>query len=512
MIRIILCAAAAFIALAAPCAQADDDIVWLQGNGQVSFWKLDQGKPVGGGDIRTPIGPDWRLAAVGDVDGDRAADMVWEQSNGQVAYWSKNAPQRAITSSIDRHPGPGWRLAGAGDVDADGTSDLIWLRDNGQVDFWQMRRGERKNRFIIDRAGPDLRFAGVGDVDGNGSADVVWRRDNGEVLYWRFRHGQPASPHLIAGSADAAWTLVGVGDVNGDSFADLIWRKADGQLHYWAMYDGQRMGGYDIDAPVGPEWRFAGVGDVDKVPHVAPVIAPHPSTYTVAVETLSLARANGRFMETAFAVGSFTYASSISTVDQIGPATIDPEAPWRLKKHAVVAYRFAGPGGAIINAGKCSLRYKMWSVFFNRASSLYSCEPDGAAGQSTLEVVLPPFMPPTNAMISVTVEDADAHDNRYNALRASMRYGGVEYEALPFGVDPNREGTGRRVASGYTIARDGRLVGRIDFPAPRGVVMSFGDSLDRQSTITAPVNDADGREAVIFFAAQLLKIPEVGAQ
>jgi hypothetical protein len=512
MIRTILCAAAAVIALTTPCAQADDDIVWLQGNGQVSFWKLEQGKRVGGGDIRTPIGPDWRLAAVGDIDGDRAADMIWEQINGQVAYWSKTAPQRTITNSIDRHPGPGWRLAGAGDVNGEGTSDLIWLKDDGQVDYWSMRRGERKERFIMGRGGPDWRFVGVGDVDGSGTADVVWRRDSGAILYWRIRDGQPIETLPITGPADPAWTLVGVGDVNGDAFADLIWRKADGRLHYWALYDGQRMGGYDLDASASPEWRFAGVGDVDRAPHVAPAIAPHPSSYAVPVEPLSLTRANGRFMETAFAVGGFTYASSISTVDQIGPATIDPEAPWRLKKHAIVAYRFSGPGGAILNAGKCNLRYKMWSAFFNRANSLYSCEPEEAYGQSALEVVLPPFMPPTDAMISVTVEDSDVHDNRYNALRASMRYGGVEYEALPFGIDPKREGTGRRVASGYTIAQAGRLVGRIDFPAPRGMVMSFGDGLDRQSTITAPVNDADGRQAVIFFAAQLLKTPEVGAQ
>ena len=88
-------------------------------------------------------------------------------------------------------------------------------------------------------------------------------------------------------------TLIGVGDANGDAFADLIWRKPNGELHYWAMYDGLRMGGYDITAPVGQDWQFAGIGDVDKAPARTPAIAPHPSSYAVAVETLSLARASG---------------------------------------------------------------------------------------------------------------------------------------------------------------------------------------------------------------------------
>jgi hypothetical protein len=515
MKRSILGAVAVAFAVAAPLARADDDIVWLQGSGQLSYWKMEAGKRTGGGDIRTPLTPDWRLAAVADVDGDRAADMILENGAGQIAFWSKAKPQRSITNSIDRHPGPDWRLLGAGDINGDRTDDLVWMSKTGLVEYWQMRNGERKFRYAIDNTSTDWRFVGLGDLDANGSDDLVWLRDDGRMRYWPIHQSQHIGARPLSASAETGWTAIGVGDVNGDGFADILWRKPDGQLHFWAMYDGQRMAGYDLEAQSATDWTFAGVGDIDKAAYVPPALTPHPKDYSVAVETLPLAKAKGKFMETAFSVGGYTFASSLTGTEALRPTGGDPRAPWRARINDEVTYRFAKTEGAALQSGACRVRYKMWSALFDRAGSLYSCDFTGAnAAGHALEVFLVPLPPPTNAMISISldVEDADAYDARYNLLRAKMRYGGVAYEALPVGVEPKREGSGWRVPAGYTIARDGQLVGRIDFPPRKGMMAGAFDSIDRQSTITAPVSEADGREAVILFAAHLLKMPERQAE
>ncbi|MBI5939706.1 MAG: hypothetical protein HY859_04700, partial [Caulobacterales bacterium] len=89
---------------------------------------------------------------------------------------------------------------------------------------------------------------------------------------------------------------------------------------------------------------------------------------------------------------------------------------------------------------------------------------------------------------------------------------GVVYEAIPTGFHPEREASQQRVADGYTISREGQLVGRIDFPDYKGTIINFAGNYERDGTfITAPVAEGEGREAVIFFAAHLFSLPEANA-
>ena len=71
----ILCAAATGLvaALAVQVAEAQQrgtaDLVWQHVFGQVHYWPMRAGQRQGGINIFTPIGNDWVLRGVGDVDG-----------------------------------------------------------------------------------------------------------------------------------------------------------------------------------------------------------------------------------------------------------------------------------------------------------------------------------------------------------------------------------------------------------------------------------------------------------
>ena len=80
-----------------------------------------------------------------------------------------------------------------------------------------------------------------------------------------------------------------------------------------------------------------------------------------------------------------------------------------------------------------------------------------------------------------------------------MLYKGIAYEAVPSGIDDRPQFiVSRRIVTGYTILRDGKPVGAI----------RFDGSADDKGQVTLPVAQEDGREAVIFLAAQHLAMPE----
>ena len=263
----VLLVALAFQVTAEAEARGTADIVWQHSSGQVHYWPMLGGERTGGINIFTPVGPDWTLRGVGDVDGDGTADIIWQHSSGQVHYWPMKNGQRMGGINIFTPVGPEWTLRGVGDVDGDGTADIIWQHSSGQVHYWPMKNGQRMGGInIFTPVGPEWTLRGVGDVDGDGTADIIWQHSSGQVHYWPMKNGQRTGGINIFTPVSSDWTLRGVGDVDGDGTADIIWQHSSGQVHYWPMKNGQRMGGINIFTPVSSDWTLRGVGDVDFVP------------------------------------------------------------------------------------------------------------------------------------------------------------------------------------------------------------------------------------------------------
>ncbi|MCL6697666.1 FG-GAP-like repeat-containing protein [Sphingomonas sp. NSE70-1] len=183
-----------------------------------------------------------------DFNGDGRSDILWRNDNGQMTNWlgeadggfAYNDANAANVIATD------WRIAGVGDFNGDGRDDILWRRDNGQMTNWL---GEADGGFAYNDANAanviatDWHIAGVGDFNGDGRDDILWRRDNGQMTNWLgeadggFAYNDANAANVIA----TDWRIAGVGDFNGDGRDDILWRRDNGQMTNWL---GEADGGF----------------------------------------------------------------------------------------------------------------------------------------------------------------------------------------------------------------------------------------------------------------------------
>lgn len=241
----------------------------------------------------------------------------------------------------------------------------------------------------------------------------------------------------------------------------------------------------------------------------APPPAPNPADYAVPVEALTLGKAKGKWTEQPFTVGGYYFASDTFVSKRSEASFLEILGSRQMKKQVTVKFRFAKHDATPISNGRCTMTTKMWSGLFNTAdNSLYICQIDEKAPvQFALQAIVPDIEAESGAFLSIARDDPD----KYKVLKARMMYHDALYEAIPTGFDLQNEAHRLRVATGYSITRDGRPVGRIDFKSYRGNWSDTNGSHNRKSIITAPISDADGREAVILLAAQMMVLPEANS-
>ena len=161
----------------------------------------------------TPIRPDasWKIAGLGDFDGDAATDFLWRGPSGELVDWSI-ANATSLLTNLTVKPAPG-TIKTSAELTLNGTPlrpDASWT------------------------------IAGVGDFDANGTADILWRGASGNLSIWSMNGSviSSAADPTFQGTfvrPDASWHIVQVGDFNGDSFSDILWRSDGGALAEWLM-------------------------------------------------------------------------------------------------------------------------------------------------------------------------------------------------------------------------------------------------------------------------------------
>ena len=126
-----------------------DDIYWHQpGTGKLSVWLMDGTTPTSTVELRFLLheGLGWRIATVGDFNGDGHPDLVGHHgANGWITFFQMNGTQ--LLPNLEHATwevlgSTGWNLEGKGDFDADGYLDLVWHHPGtGKVSIWLMRGG-----------------------------------------------------------------------------------------------------------------------------------------------------------------------------------------------------------------------------------------------------------------------------------------------------------------------------------------------------------------------------------
>ncbi len=237
------------------------DLLWQhQTTGDLAAWVMDGATQVAGTAL-TPsqVGDtDWKIAGAGDLDGDGSDDLVWQHiGDGRVAAWFMSALtlRSGELLSIPQVNDLQWRIGAVGDVDGDGRADLVWRHEgDGRLAIWLMSHALVLSAFelrdayngIMIEPDPNWRLVGVTDFTGitgyteagTASRDLLWHHQvTGQVRVWIFRGSDLVEERLIVPSVpEIAWQIRALGDLNGDSHPDLIWQHtADGRVAVWLM-------------------------------------------------------------------------------------------------------------------------------------------------------------------------------------------------------------------------------------------------------------------------------------
>ena len=224
------------------------------------------------GYTRTLADMNWHVVGTGDLDGDGKADILWRNfSTGQnylypmdgLAIKPNEGPIRTIADM-------NWKVAGVGDFNGDGKADILWRNSSTGENYIYFMNGtvilpsEGSIRTIPDQS---WKVAGVGDFDGDGKADILWRNSATGENYIYPMNGLTIKPTegLIRTVPEQSWQVAGVGDLDGDRKADIVWRKSSTGENYLYPMDGLTIKSTEGPIRTVPDtaWRIRGVADLD---------------------------------------------------------------------------------------------------------------------------------------------------------------------------------------------------------------------------------------------------------
>ncbi len=168
------------------------DLLWRNmSTGEDSIWLMNGTSILGGSGALPQISDmNWKVAGVGDFDKDGRSDILWRNdTTGTTAIWFMNGTTLGGASGATTlQIGSAYRVAGVGDLNGDGYADIIWRNTTtGDNILWAMN-----GPSIVAGSGgllqiADLNFAvaATGDFNGDGRDDIVWRNQTtGVTTMW----------------------------------------------------------------------------------------------------------------------------------------------------------------------------------------------------------------------------------------------------------------------------------------------------------------------------------------
>jgi glucose/sorbosone dehydrogenase/VCBS repeat protein/FG-GAP repeat protein len=250
------------------------DILWRNNTTGDNYLYPMNGMAIqaGEGYLRMVADLNWKVAGIGDFDGDGKADVLWRNtSTGQnYLYFMDGTTIKPGEGFIRTVADQDWQVAGTGDFDGDGKDDILWRNAaTGEnylypMDGLSIKATEGSLRSVADLT---WQVAGVGDFDGDGKADVLWRNSSSGQNYLYPMDGKAIKPSegLIRTVADLNWKVTGIGDFDGDGAADILWRNAATGENYLYLMQGRTIKpseGY-LRTVADLDWQIVAAGDYD---------------------------------------------------------------------------------------------------------------------------------------------------------------------------------------------------------------------------------------------------------
>jgi len=247
----------------------------LDGTGNPVNFSTGAGLKPGYGYLYGGVLGDWRLVGRADINGDGIPDLIFQNSIGQICFWALNGSGSPvdISTGAGLKPGSGylygggvgdWKVVAVGDVNGDGNPDLVFQNSVGQIYVWLLDgTGSTVNfstgaglkpgsGYLYTGGLADWRVIRCTDMNTDGKSDLIFQNNVGQLYVWLldgtgsavdFSTGaglKPGSGYLYGGGL-GDWRVMAVCDVNSDGVPDLLFQNTIGQIYVWTL-DGTGRG------------------------------------------------------------------------------------------------------------------------------------------------------------------------------------------------------------------------------------------------------------------------------
>ena len=169
------------------------DIVWRHDTqGWLAYWALVNDTVTGTSllSINQNTDLNWTIKGIGDVNGDGYGDLIWQHTNGSIAVWTMRGATVLTTTlfSISGTGDPNWKIAAVADLNHDGKDDLIFQHTAGWLAVWFVNGSNILGTSLLSiNQQPDTnwKIQAAGDIDGSGVQRIIWRHQTqGWVAAW----------------------------------------------------------------------------------------------------------------------------------------------------------------------------------------------------------------------------------------------------------------------------------------------------------------------------------------